>query len=61
MPAMGNRLLREAISRLGVEQVALKLQLPPESLNAYRLGERPVHDALLLKVIDLIDSLPKKV
>ena len=45
---------------MGLEEVATRLNLPPASLEAFRMGERPVNDALLLKLIDLIDSLPKK-
>jgi hypothetical protein len=60
MPTVGNRLIREAIDRVGVEQVARTLQLPPMSLDAYRTGARAVSDALLLKVIDLLDNLPKQ-
>lgn len=60
MPMVGNRLLREAIAQMGLEEVATRLNLPPASLEAFRMGERPVNDALLLKLIDLIDSLPKK-
>ena len=60
MPTVGNRLLREAIDRIGVEQVATRLNLPPASLDAFRTGQRRVNDAILLKVIDLLDSLSKK-
>jgi len=60
MPTVGNRLLREAIERIGLEAVALKLQLPPASLDAFRRGERRVNDAILLRVIDLLDSLARK-
>ena len=59
MPTVGNRLLREAIDRVGVEEVALKLQLSPVSLEAFRRGERAVNDAILLRIIDLLDGLPK--
>jgi hypothetical protein len=60
MPTAGNRLLREVIERIGVEQVAAKLSLSPISIEAFKAGTRRVNDALLLKLIDLVDSLPKK-
>jgi hypothetical protein len=59
MPTTGNRLLREAIERIGLEEVALRLQLPPASLDAFRRGERLVNDAILLRIIDLLEGLPK--
>jgi hypothetical protein len=43
-----------------MEQLAAKLQLSPVSIEAFRTGERQVNDALLLKLIDLLDSLPKQ-
>jgi len=60
MSTVGQSLLREAIERIGAEQVARALNLPGHSLEALRSGERPVHDAIMLRLIDLLDSLPKR-
>ncbi len=60
MPTLGNRLLREVIDRIGVEEASRKLNLPPTSLAEYKAGLRPIADPLLLKIIDLMESLPKK-
>ena len=60
MPTVGNRLIREVIDRIGVEELARRLELSPPSLEAFKSGERRVNDAILLKLIDLLDSLPKK-
>jgi hypothetical protein len=57
---VGQQLLREAIERIGVEQVAARLEVSAHSLDAFRSGERSVSDAFLLRLIDLIESLSKK-
>jgi hypothetical protein len=60
MSTVGQRLLREAIERVGAEEVCRALNLSAHSLEAFRSGERRVNDAILLKVIDLLDRLPKR-
>ena len=59
MSSVGQSLLREAIERIGFEQVAARLELSAHSLDALRSGERKVNDAFLLKLIDLVESLKK--
>jgi hypothetical protein len=59
MSSVGQSLLREAIERIGLEQVAAKLELSAHSLEALRSGERKVNDAFLLKLIDLVETLKK--
>jgi hypothetical protein len=59
MSTVGQQLLRTAIERIGYEQVAARLDLPAHSLDSLRAGERPINDAVLLKLIDLIESIPK--
>lgn len=60
MPTVGNRLLREAVAQIGMDEVARRLEIPPPSLDAYSSGKRPVNDTLLLKVIDLLESLKNR-
>jgi hypothetical protein len=60
MPTVAQRLLRESIERIGAERVASTLELTPLSLESFRVGQRPIPDVILLKLIDIIDSLPKK-
>ena len=60
MPTVGNRLVREAVERAGAGYVARTLGISKELLDTFSSGKRPVNDTLLLKVIDLLDSLPQK-
>jgi hypothetical protein len=60
MPTVGHRLLREAIERLGPEETAARLGVTLMSLQSLRMADRKISDSILLKLIDLIDSLPKQ-
>lgn len=60
MSTVGQGMLREAIERIGEEAVAAKLELSAISLESFRSGERPINDTFLLKLIDLLESIPKQ-
>jgi len=57
---VGHRLLREAIERIGVGQVARALHLSPANIQGMLKEPRKINDNILLKLIDLIDANPKQ-
>ena len=56
MPTVGHRLLREAIDRIGVEQVARRLNLSQANIQGMLKEPRKINDNILLRLIDLIDE-----
>jgi hypothetical protein len=51
------RELAKAVEKLGVEKVARRLGVRPATLRTYLEGERPLPDALLLRILDELPAL----
>lgn len=52
--------MREAIDRVGVEQVARRLNLSQTNIQGMLKEPRKISDNILLGLIDLIDESPPK-
>jgi hypothetical protein len=50
----GQRILAKAVDKFGVEELSLRLGLRPGVLRHYAEGRRPVPDAVLLKLFDVL-------
>ena len=55
--SLGQRILAKAIGKFGVEEVSLRLGMRPGVLRHYAEGRRPVPDAVLLKLFDVLPGL----
>ena len=53
------RLLKYAAEKLGKPEVAKRLKVEEETLNAWLWGETEMPNAKLGELADLIDSIPK--
>jgi len=50
-------LLRKAVERIGLSEVALALRSPPELVSAWISGHAAMPDRMLLMLADFLDAL----